>query len=108
MELRAGRAARSLGNGPGSGEELLDDLAAVDDLDRPAEGAHVFLGGIDLERVAEAGEEVGDRDRLVLDLGPVGARGAEDLAPFDPTAGQGDVEHAGEVVAACGRVDLGS
>ena len=56
-----------------SGEQLLDDLAAVDDLDRPAERAHVLLGRVDLQGVAEAGQQVGDGDRAVLDLGAVGA-----------------------------------
>src|SRR3954449_3235857 len=87
------------GTRPGarSGEEPLDDLAAVDDLDRPALGAHVLLGRVDLERVAEAGEQVVDGDWVVLDLAAVGRRGADDLPPLDPAAGQGDAEDAGEV-----------
>jgi len=53
-------------------QQRLDHLAAVDDLDRTAEGAHVFLGRVDLEGVANAAQEVVDGDGAVLDFGALG------------------------------------
>ncbi len=34
-------------------EQLFDDLAIIDQLDRPADAAHVLFGRIDGQRVAE-------------------------------------------------------
>ncbi len=70
-------------------------------------GAHHLLGRVDLERVAQRGQQVGNRDGVVLDLGAVGIGGADDLAALDAAAGQRDVEDLGEVVAAGVGVDLG-
>ena len=88
-------------------KEAGDQLATVDDLDRSTLRADVFLGRFDLETVAEARHEVRDGDRVVLHGGPVGGGRANDLASFDPAAGEGNAKNAGEVVAAGVRVDLG-
>ena len=69
-------------------------------------GLMFSLVGSIFSDVAEAGHQVGDGDRAVLDLGAVGRRGADDLAALDAAAGQGDVEDAREVVAAGVGVDL--
>src|SRR5947209_2912615 len=91
---------------PRSTEQGLHDLAAVDDLDRAALGAEVFLRGVDLEGVAEAAQEVVDGDGVVFHFGAVGRRLADDLAALDAAAGQSDVEEPGKVVAAGVAVDL--
>src|SRR5579872_857063 len=48
-------------------EQFIDRFASVDDLERTADRAHVFLLGIDLQRLADRAEEVGRGDRVMLD-----------------------------------------
>src|SRR3990172_12854364 len=48
-------------------KELRDGRAAVNQLDGSAERAHVFFARVDLERVAQGAEQIGDGD------GPIGA-----------------------------------
>src|SRR4051794_9922426 len=48
-------------------EQLFHRLAAIDDLDGPADTAHVLFLGVDLESGAESLEEAGHLDRTVAD-----------------------------------------
>ena len=73
-------------------EEFADHLAAVDDFDRPADAAHVFVVGVDAERVVDRAEQVGDRHRPLGDFGAGVVGGADHLPAADAAAGQRDVE----------------
>src|SRR5207248_2768606 len=85
------------------GEQFLDGLAVVDELDGPADAAHVFLARVDLQGRVEAGEQVAHRHRTRLDVGAVGAGRPDHLAAADSAARQGDTEGPREVVAAGAR-----
>ena len=51
-----------------SGQQLLDHLAAVDDLDGPVAGGHQLLVGDDAEQVIDGRGEVFGADRVALGL----------------------------------------
>src|SRR5262249_50188389 len=90
-----------------SGQQLLDDLAAVDDLDGPVAGGHELLVGDDSQEVVDRGGQVFGTDRGALGLGGRGVGGAVDGAALDAAAGQDDAEDLGPVVATGVLVDLG-
>src|SRR5262245_39443759 len=89
-------------------ESLRQDFAnrlAVGDLDRPALLGDVLLLGIDADRGAERGEDVGHIDLALGDfLAPL-ARLAVGLSPFDAAARKDAGPRGGEVVAAPLHVD---
>src|SRR5438132_1634287 len=92
------------------GKQFLDRRPLVHELDRPAEGADVFLARVDLEGAVKAAKQVGYADRLRLDVGAVAARAANEAAALDAGAGQGHVERPWVVIAAglvAAGVDLG-
>src|SRR5262249_13894071 len=61
-----------------SGKQLFDRCTAFNNLNRPAERTQVFLARIDLQRLVERAEQIGDRDGPILHAGAVFARGADD------------------------------
>ena len=63
-----------------SGQQFLEDLAAVDDLDRPVARRHQFLVGDDAELVVDGRGEVFGADRVAFGLGGRGVGGAVDIA----------------------------
>src|SRR5439155_25535187 len=99
--------ARSRIRPGGSAQQLVADLAAVDDLDRPVAGGHQFLVGDDAELVVDGRGQVLGADRVALRLAGGGVAGAVDVSLLDPAAGQDDAEDLGPVVAAGVLVDLG-
>ena len=62
------------------GKQLLDRLAAVHDLDRPADAAKVLLVRVDLEGLAEGAEQVGHAHRPLGHVGAGGVGRADDPA----------------------------
>ncbi|TXT30197.1 MAG: hypothetical protein FD138_2314 [Planctomycetota bacterium] len=89
-------------------EQFRDRLAAVDDLDRAAERADVFVGRIDVESLADRREQVVDGDRVVIDRAAVFRGGSDDLASLDAAASHRGVEDARVVVPTAARIDFGS
>ena len=61
-------------------KQLINRLAAVDDLERAADGADVFFLRIDLERLADRAEQIGCAHRVVLDRRAVFGRCANHLS----------------------------
>ena len=48
-----------------STQELANDFAAVDELDGPADAAHVFVVGVDAERRVDRAEQVAHGDGAI-------------------------------------------
>ena len=63
-----------------SSQQVLDDLAAVDDLDGPVAGRHQLLVGDDAEQVVDRRGQVFGADRVALGLAGRGVRRAVDRA----------------------------
>src|SRR5690606_29823719 len=89
-----------------SGEHRRDDLAAIDDLDRPVARSHQLLVGLDAQTVINGGGPVFDAQRIVFGL----AGGRVRRAVYDPAlqtaASHRNAEHLRPVVAAGVVVDL--
>ena len=88
-------------------KQFVHHFAAVDDLDRPAAAAHVFVVGVDAQA---CGRSCGTgrasvTGRSVTSV-PASSVGADHLPAADAAAGQGHVERLREVVAAAAGVDL--
>src|SRR5262249_4396423 len=79
--------------------------AGVGDADGPAHVRHVLLGRVDADGLADGGDEVGDVDGVLDDLGAIGAGLAVDLPALDASAGQHGGPGVGEVVPAALGVD---
>src|SRR5262249_6350469 len=89
-----------------SGQQLLDELAAVDGLDRPSRRRDAHEVGIEAEELGDGAEEVWDADGTVADLDAVGVGGAEDLARANAAAGEDHRARLRIVIAAGVSVDL--
>src|SRR5690349_13930184 len=92
---------------PALSEQLADRRAPLDDLHRAFAGP-VLLARIDRQRLAERGEEIGDRDGAIGDLAPVGAGRTDHTPALDAAAGKRRAECLRIMVAAIAGVDLRS
>src|SRR3954468_7147382 len=77
-----------------STQQLANHLAAVDELDRPADPAHVFVVGVDAERRVNGPEKITPRDRPFCNFLPAGIGFANDLAAPDAATSESHVERA--------------
>src|SRR6516165_2324950 len=84
--LPAARIAPTISN-THSAEQPVDRFAAIDDLKGAADRAEIFLAGIDLQRLADRAEQVGNGDGIVLDLRAVVGRCPDHLPAADAPAG---------------------
>jgi len=91
----------------GSGDDVADEIATVDDFDGAVAWGHEFLVGDDAELVVDGGHDVFDGDRVEVGFGGGGVGAAEDVAFGDAAACEHGGEDASEVVAAGGAVDFG-
>lgn len=70
------------------GDDVLDDLAAIDDFDGTGTGGHKFLVGVDAELVVNGAGEVLDGERVVFGFRAEGVGGAIDHAFLQAAASE--------------------
>ena len=87
-------------------EQLGDRLSAVDNLERPADRTHVFLGGIDFKRRADRAEQIRNVHGIINDPHSVFGRFADHLAPLNSATSEQCIEIARPVIATGIRIDF--
>src|SRR6478735_7589305 len=89
-------------------EQFIDRFSPVDDLQRTADRAHVFLRGVDLQRFTDRTEQIGNGHRIVRNTHAVFGRFADHLSALSSTTGNKCVEITWPVIATVARIDARS
>src|SRR4051794_12692041 len=88
-----------------STQKFANDLATVDDFDRSADTAHVFVVRVDAERGVDSTEKTADSDGPGGPLSSARVGFADDLPATDASSRQDDVERPRIMIAPAPSVD---